>query len=76
MDKGKVKVWHDDEQDIVYISLKEGVAVDSEEIEEGIRIEYGVDKEIVGIELSKVSVFLAQSIAKHIKENLMSLSSK
>ena len=76
MDKGKIKVWYDEEVDILYISLKEGVAVDSEETEEGIRVEYGINKEIVGIEITKVSILLAQAISKRIEENLVSLNLK
>ena len=76
MDKSKIKAWYDEEVDILYISLKEGVAVDSEETEEGIRVEYGINKEIVGIEITKVSILLAQAISKRIEENLVSLNSK
>ena len=76
MDKSKIKAWYDEEVDILYISLKEGVAVDSEETEEGIRVEYGIKKEIVGIEITKVSILLAQAISKRIEENLVSLNLK
>ena len=76
MDKSKIKAWYDEEVDILYISLKEGVAVDSEETEEGIRVEYGINKEIVGIEITKVSILLAQAISKRIEENLVSLNLK
>ena len=40
MDKNKVKMWYDEETDILYISLREESAVDSEEIDENIRVEY------------------------------------
>ncbi|MGR3309219.1 MAG: DUF2283 domain-containing protein [Candidatus Brocadiales bacterium] len=76
MDKSKIKAWYDEEVDILYISLKEGVAVDSEETEEGIRVEYGINKEIVGIEITKVSILLAQAISRRIEENLVSLNLK
>lgn len=76
MDKSKIKAWYDEEVDILYISLKEGVAVDSEETEEGIRVEYGINKEIVGVEITKVSILLAQAISKRIEENLVSLNLK
>jgi uncharacterized protein YuzE len=39
MDKG-VRISFDEESDILYLSLKEGVAVDSEEIIEDVRVEY------------------------------------
>jgi len=35
MGKGKVKIWYDEESDILYISFGRGVAVDSEEVDEG-----------------------------------------
>lgn len=76
MDKSKIKAWYDEGVDILYISLKEGVAVDSEETEEGIRVEYGINKEIVGIEITKVSILLAQAISRRIEENLVSLNLK
>ena len=76
MDKSKIKAWYDEEVDILYISLKEGVAIDSEETEEGIRVEYGINKEIVGIEITKVSILLAQAISKRIEKNLVSLNLK
>jgi len=68
MDKNKVKMWYDEETDILYLSLKEGRAVDSEEIEENIRIEYDKKGEIVGLEISNISRYLAKSIAEKLKE--------
>ncbi|MEM7820554.1 MAG: DUF2283 domain-containing protein, partial [Candidatus Aenigmatarchaeota archaeon] len=68
MGKGKVKVWYDEETDILYISLKKGVAVDSEETEEGVRMEYGPDGEILGVEVADISRLLSRAIAKHINE--------
>lgn len=76
MDKSKIKAWYDEEVDILYISLKEGVAADSEETEEGIRVEYGINKEIVGIEITKASILLAQAISKRIEKDLVSLNLK
>ena len=67
MDKGKVKMWYDEEVDILYISLKEEEAVDSEEIEDDIRVEYNKDGGIVGIEISNISRYLAKSIAEKLK---------
>ncbi|RLD97920.1 MAG: DUF2283 domain-containing protein [Aquificota bacterium] len=68
MAKDKVKVWHDEEADILYISLKEGPAVDSEEAEEGIRVEYGLQGEVVGVEIEGISRLLASSIIKIIEK--------
>ena len=68
MDKNKVKMWYDEETDILYLSLREGRAVDSEEIEENIRVEYDKQGEIVGLEISNISRYLAKSIAEKLKE--------
>ena len=64
----KVRVWHDEETDILYISLKEGPAVDSEEAEEGVRVEYGPHGEVVGVEIEGISRLLASSIIKVIEK--------
>ena len=39
-----VKVWFDEETDILYLSLKEVISVDSEEVAEDVRVEY--DKQV------------------------------
>ena len=49
MGKGKIKIWFDGEVDILYVSLKEDVSVDSEELEEGVRVEYDERKQVVGV---------------------------
>ena len=67
MGKDKIKMWYDEEVDILYISFKEGESVDSEEVEENIRIEYNKDGEIVGLEISEISKYLAKSIAEKLK---------
>ena len=68
MDKNKVKMWYDEETDILYLSLKEGRAVDSEEIEENIRVEYDKQGEIIGLEIYNISRYLAKSIAEKLKK--------
>ncbi|MGR3178930.1 MAG: DUF2283 domain-containing protein [Candidatus Anammoxibacter sp.] len=70
MGKSKVKVWCDEEADILYMSFKEGPSVDSEETEEGVRVEYGSDGEIVGVEVSDVSRLLAQPLIRKIEEGI------
>ncbi len=68
MDKGKIKIWFDEEVDILYISLKEGVSVDSEEIEEGVRVEYDERKQVVGVEISGITKLLAKPLAKQLAQ--------
>jgi uncharacterized protein YuzE len=70
MGKSKIKVWCDDETDILYISLKEGQTVDSEETAEGVRIEYGVTGETLGIEVTGASRFLAKTLIRKIEEGI------
>ena len=71
MDKNKIKAWYDDESDIFYISLKQGSAVDSEEIAEDVRIEYDKAGEILGIEIHHVAKMVAKSLAAHLKETAL-----
>ena len=63
----KIKMWYDEEVDILYISLKEGKAVDSEEVQENVRVEYDENGEIVGIEICNISRYLAKSIAEKLR---------
>jgi len=69
MDK-TIKFWFDEKEDIFYISLKPGIAVDSEEVEENTRIEYDENGNIIGIEIYNISKIIASSIAKHLTEIL------
>jgi len=66
MGKSKVKVWFDEEENILYISLGRGEAVDSEEKEEGVRIEYDKKGRVIGIEILNVSEKLIKPLAKKI----------
>ncbi len=69
MDKN-IKISFDEENDIFYLSLKPGIAVDSEEITENVRIEYDAKGNIVGIEIFNITKMLASAIGKKIKETL------
>ena len=70
MGKSKIKVWCDEEADILYLSLKEGQTVDSEETAEGVRVEYGVTGETLGIEATGASIFLAKTLIRKIEVNI------
>lgn len=70
MDKN-IKIWFDEEEDILYLSLKEGIATDSEEVAENIRIEYDEKGSMIGIEILNISRMLASSIAKHLKDMII-----
>jgi uncharacterized protein YuzE len=69
MDKG-VRISFDEESDILYLSLKEGVAVDSEEIIEDVRVEYDEDGQVIGIEIFNITKMLATALGKRLKEIL------
>ena len=60
-------MWYDEEADIFYLSFREEESVDSEEVEENIRIEYNKDGEVIGLEISEISKYLAKSIAEKLK---------
>lgn len=70
MDKN-IKIWFDEEEDILYLSLKEGIATDSEEVAENIRIEYDEKGSMIGIEILNISRMLASSIAKHLNDMII-----
>jgi len=70
MGKGKVKIWYDEESDILYISFGRGVAVDSEEVDEGVRVEYGEDGKLIGVEISNAREKLLKHIAKLISHEI------
>lgn len=42
---------HDPEVDVAYIQLSKEAAVESEEIEEGVVVDYGKNEEAVGVEI-------------------------
>jgi uncharacterized protein YuzE len=69
MDKG-VRISFDEESDILYLSLKEGVAVDSEEIIEDVRVEYDEEGQVIGIEIFNITKMLATALGKRLKEIL------
>jgi len=65
-----IKVWFDEDNDILYISLKKGPAVDSEEASDNVRVEYDAQDQIIGIEIYHISRMLAKNLAKELKETL------
>ena len=67
MGKG-VKVWFDEGTDILYVSLKKGISVDSEEVTENVRVEYDEQNQIVGVEIHNITRMLAKPLAKELRE--------
>ena len=68
-----VKFSFDEENDIIYISIKsikDGPAFDSEEVAENIRVEYDEQGELVGIEIFNITQIIANAIKKKIRETL------
>jgi len=66
MGKNKIGIWFDEGTDVLYVSLRKGASVDSEEIEEGVRIEYDAQGQIVGLEISEMTRRLAKPLAKRL----------
>ncbi|MDI6839442.1 MAG: DUF2283 domain-containing protein [bacterium] len=68
MDKDKIKIWFDEDVDVLYVSLKKGASVHSEEKEDGVRLEYDEKGEIVGLEITEITKRLAKPIARRLAE--------
>jgi len=69
MDKD-IKISFDEENDVLYLLLKPGVAIDSEEIAEDIRVEYDEKGQVIGIEIFNITKMLASAVGKKIKQIL------
>jgi len=63
-----VKVWFDEETDILYLSLREGISVDSEEVAEDVRVEYDKQDQIIGVEIYNITKMLAKPLARQLRE--------
>ena len=63
-----VKVWFDEETDILYLSLKEEISVDSEEVAEDVRVEYDKQGQIIGVEIHNITKMLAKPLARQLRE--------
>ncbi len=50
-----MKVYYDPEHDVMYIEFSDRNVVDTIEVEDGILIDYGENREIVGIEIIDAS---------------------
>lgn len=46
---------YDESSDVAYIGLGEASAIESEEIEEGIVVDYSVENKVVGVEIQHFS---------------------
>jgi len=66
-----MKTTYDEENDILYIVVREGPASNSEEIDDDIRVEYDKKNKIVGIEIQNarrnIGKAMAQEIAQRVK---------
>lgn len=65
-----VKVWFDEETDILYVSLREGISVDSEEVAEDVRVEYDKQGQIIGVEIHNITKMLAKPLARQLRETV------
>lgn len=50
-----MKIYYDSKYDVMYIEFSDKKVADTVEVEEGILIDYGRDREIIGIEVIDAS---------------------
>ena len=62
-----MRVRYDEEVDVLYIRLKETSYYESEEIKEGIIIDYDKDGNVIGIEMMNATEYLAPEELSTIK---------
>jgi uncharacterized protein YuzE len=72
--KKNIKILFDEDNDILYLSLKEGADIDSEEVAENVRVEYDSRRNIVGIEIFNITKILATALSKKIKEEMIKVN--
>jgi uncharacterized protein YuzE len=63
-----MKVRYDPEADILYFLIKEGEVEDTIEVDEDIFIEYGADREIVGIEVWQARKNVLPKFIEYLRE--------
>jgi uncharacterized protein YuzE len=68
MDENKIKIWFDEDVDILYVSLRKGASVHSEEQEAGVRLEYDAQGQVIGLEITEVTKRLAEPLTKRLAE--------
>jgi uncharacterized protein YuzE len=73
-DKKNIKISFDEDNDILYLSLKEGAAIDSEEVVENVRVEYDSRRNIVGIEIFNITKILATALSKKTREEMIKVN--
>jgi len=73
-DKKNIKISFDEDNDILYLSLKEGAAIDSEEVAENVRVEYDSRRNIVGIEIFNITKILATALSKKTREEMIKVN--
>lgn len=62
--KNRIKIWFDENEDILYVSFGKGKAIDSEEKEDGVRVEYNKEGKIIGIEIAEITKRLVKPLAR------------
>lgn len=62
----KLRVSYDSKEGILYIIIRDGAIIDSRELNDDVRLEYGPNGEIVGVEIANakcIAKVMAQEIA-------------
>ena len=62
-----MKIRYDPESDILYILIKEGEVEDTVEVAEDIFIEYGPEKEVMGIEIWQARKNILPQFVEYLK---------
>ncbi len=65
-----MKVHYDPDVDILYLIIRGGPIVDSKEVDEDVRVEFGRNGSIVGIEVSNARRNLARPLSEQIAKQL------
>jgi len=73
MDKNNVNVYYDEEDDILVIKLKDGLASDTIELAEDIFAVVNDKKEIIEIEIWRAKDLIAKAMADKIAEKIKML---
>ena len=69
-----MKISYDLQEDILYFLIKEGPVFDSKEIDDEIRLEYGKEDEVLGIEVMNARKNVVRVLAERIAQQIKAIS--
>ncbi len=71
-----MRVFYDNESDILYIVFRDGDVNDTEEINEDVFIEFDKDRNIIGIEIWRASEIIIKPIINELKKKIEEIEKK